>query len=98
MGMPNLSAVHPIVHAERPWFILCLHVGLGGCEPVPPCRPSPGGLMRRLICGAIIAAAVFSVSPSAFAGTQLVPSYFYPTGTPNPWKVMCDSMGNAGSR
>src|SRR5271157_229708 len=54
--------------------------------------------MRRLICGAIIAAAVFSVSPSAFAGTQLVPSYFYPTGTPNPWSVMCDSLGNAGSR
>jgi len=53
--------------------------------------------MRRLICGLIIAAAVFSASPSAFAGTQLVPSYFYPSGSPGPWNVMCDSMGHTGA-
>jgi len=53
--------------------------------------------MRRLICGVIIAAAVLSVSPSAFAGTELVPSYFYPSGSPNPWSVMCSSMSTAGS-
>ncbi len=53
--------------------------------------------MRRFICGAVLAAAVLSVSPSAFAGTQLVPSYFYPSGTSNPWNVLCDSLGTTGS-
>ena len=53
--------------------------------------------MRRFMCGAILAAAVLSVSPSAFAGTQLVPSYFYPSGTSNPWNAMCDTMGKTGS-
>ena len=37
--------------------------------------------MRKLVTGLVVAA-VFSVSPSAFASVQLVPSYFYPTGTP----------------
>jgi hypothetical protein len=53
--------------------------------------------MRRLICGLVIAAALLTVSTPAFAGAQLVPSYFYPSGTPNPWNVMCDSMSSAGS-
>jgi hypothetical protein len=55
-----------------------------------------GGLMRKLAIGLVVAA-VFSVSPSAFASVQLVPSYFYPTGTPNPWTVMCSDMSKADS-
>ncbi len=52
--------------------------------------------MRKLVIGLVVAA-VFSVSPSAFAGVLLVPSYFYPTGNPNPWNVMCGDMSDAES-
>jgi hypothetical protein len=56
--------------------------------------------MRRIVAGLItglVVAAVFSVSPPASASVQLVPSYFYPTGNPNPWNVMCGSMSKSGS-
>lgn len=51
--------------------------------------------MRKIICG-LVALAVMSVSPPAFAGALLVPSYFSPSGTPNPWTTMCDGLGGAG--
>lgn len=46
--------------------------------------------MRRLCFTSIITALLFVV-PAAFA-SQLVPAYFYPSGTPNPWHTMCDHM------
>jgi hypothetical protein len=51
--------------------------------------------MRKLFV-AVVAVAMLGVVPSAF-GAQLVPAYFYPTGTPNPWHTMCENMDSGGS-
>jgi hypothetical protein len=51
--------------------------------------------MRKLLAAAVVVA-VFSVAPAAFGAVQLVPAYFYPAGTPNPWHVMCDNMNAEG--
>ncbi len=51
--------------------------------------------MKKLFAAVVIMAA-FAVTPSAFAATQLVPAYFYPTGTPNPWHTMCNEMSTEG--
>jgi Spherulation-specific family 4 len=50
--------------------------------------------MRKL-CLSLTLAAVLVLSSSA-AAAQLVPAYFYPAGTPNPWHTMCDSMDSSG--
>jgi hypothetical protein len=55
--------------------------------------------VRRIVFSIAVVVLV-SLTPSAVAGAQvlqLVPSYFYPSGTPNPWDVMCDAMNKAGS-
>jgi Spherulation-specific family 4 len=51
--------------------------------------------MRKLLVVMIMATAL-SVTSSALAASQLVPAYFYPTGTPNPWHTMCDHMNTEG--
>jgi hypothetical protein len=52
--------------------------------------------MRKLVAGLLIATGLLVSSP-AFASVQLVPAYFDPTGSPNPWNVMCQDMSTAGS-
>jgi len=51
--------------------------------------------MRKLLVVIVVATAL-SVTSSALAASQLVPAYFYPTGTPNPWHIMCDHMNTEG--
>jgi Spherulation-specific family 4 len=51
--------------------------------------------MRKLITAVTVVAAL-SFTSSALAASQLVPAYFYPTGTPNPWHTMCDDMNTEG--
>jgi hypothetical protein len=51
--------------------------------------------MRKLFV-ATVAVGVLGLVPSAF-GAQLVPAYFYPTGSPNPWHTMCENMDSGGS-
>lgn len=53
--------------------------------------------MPKLVAGFAIAAAVLLFSPPAFASVQLVPAYFDPTGSPNPWTVMCGDMSTESS-
>ena len=52
--------------------------------------------MGKLVTGLLIATVLLISSP-AFASVQLVPSYFYPTGSPNPWNVMCEDMSTTGA-
>jgi hypothetical protein len=51
--------------------------------------------MRKLFAP-ILVAALFAGAPSAMAATQLVPAYFYPSGSPNPWHTMCNEMNSEG--
>jgi hypothetical protein len=50
--------------------------------------------MQKLFI-AIVAVTALGLAPSAMA-YQLVPAYFYPSGTPNPWHTMCENMDSAG--
>jgi hypothetical protein len=51
--------------------------------------------MRKLFVPVLLTA-MFAIVPSAMAGRQLVPAYFYPSGSPNPWHTMCDAMNSEG--
>jgi hypothetical protein len=51
--------------------------------------------MRKLLVVVVVATAL-SITSSAIAATQLVPAYFYPAGTTNPWHTMCDQMNTEG--
>lgn len=51
--------------------------------------------MRRSIA-ALAAAAALCVAPPALGSDELVPAYFYPSGTPNPWQEMCAAIGTPG--
>jgi Spherulation-specific family 4 len=51
--------------------------------------------MRKLFAPVLVAA-LFATAPSAVAAVQLVPAYFYPSGSPNPWHTMCNHMNSEG--